>query len=192
MPLERVLTLPQFKSQHVTLENIQSVVRDNDKQRFALTCENGSWWIRANQGHSIQGLSDDALLEPITFHRGDDTPMTAVHGTYYKSWPAIQQSGGLSKMSRTHVHLAANLPEAGGVISGMRGSCELVVYVDVRAATLEGGLEFFRSSNGVVLTRGNGDTGLLSMKYFTRVTDRASGKEIWTNESKPREKGGTS
>eukprot|EP00592_Proboscia_alata_P020221 CAMPEP_0194417338 /NCGR_PEP_ID=MMETSP0176-20130528/16405_1 /TAXON_ID=216777 /ORGANISM="Proboscia alata, Strain PI-D3" /LENGTH=360 /DNA_ID=CAMNT_0039223165 /DNA_START=36 /DNA_END=1118 /DNA_ORIENTATION=- len=180
VPLSRVFALPQFRSAQTTLEDIQSVVRDNDKQRFALTSDEQGWWIRANQGHSIGGLSDEALLERIVFNN-DGTPktMVAIHGTYYKAWPAIKQSGGLSKMSRTHVHLAADLPGDGGTISGMRRSCELVIFVDVRSATLEGGIEFFRSSNGVILTRGNTEDDLLPMKYFTRVTDRNTGKNIW-------------
>lgn len=179
VPLSRVFALPQFRSAQTTLEDIQSVVRDNDKQRFALTMDEKGWWIRANQGHSIGGLSDEALLERIVFNK-DGTPKTmiAIHGTYYKAWSAIKQSGGLSKMSRTHVHLAAGLPGDGGTISGMRRSCELVIFVDVRSATLEGGIEFFRSSNGVILTRGNTEDGLLPMKYFTRVTDRNTGKNV--------------
>ena len=82
-------------------------------------------------------------------------------------------------MSRTHVHLAAGLPEKGGVISGMRGSCELVVHVDVRSAVLEGGLRFYRSSNGVILTPGLGEEGLLPLRFLKRVTDRRTGGVVY-------------
>jgi len=82
-------------------------------------------------------------------------------------------------MSRNHVHLAADLPGEGGVISGMRASCELVVYVDVRAAVLEGGLNFYTSSNGVVLTPGLGEHGILSLDYVTKVENRGASEIVY-------------
>ena len=57
-------------------------------------------------------------------------------------------------MGRLHVHMTTALPSApGGVISGMRGSCQVVITVDV-AAAMAAGLEFFESANGVVLCAG--------------------------------------
>lgn len=44
----------------VTLEEIQRIVKENNKQRFAIICERSSpeeeeiLYIRANQGHSMQ------------------------------------------------------------------------------------------------------------------------------------------
>jgi len=38
---------------------------------------------------------------------------------------------GLCKMSRTNIHMAADLPGDSGVISGMRGSCEVVIEVNI-------------------------------------------------------------
>ena len=111
-----------------------------------------------------------------------------MHGTYRSVWPAILQRGGLLRMSRTHVHLAEGVPEEvedGAVISGMRGSCELVVHVDVRRAALDGGLRFYRSTNGVILTPGLGDDGLLPLRYVARVTDRRTGAVVYANPNPP-------
>ncbi len=46
-----------------------------------------------------------------------DYPREAVHGSYMKNWPSIY-SQGISRMNRTHIHLAPGLPGEGGVISG--------------------------------------------------------------------------
>ncbi len=46
-----------------------------------------------------------------------DYPREAVHGSYMKNWPSIH-SQGISRMNRTHIHLAPGLPGEGGVISG--------------------------------------------------------------------------
>lgn len=70
----------------------------------------------------------------------------AVHGTYEKQWESILE-GGLSKMTRQHVHLALALPPSGGsgvpsddkdpsedvqkVVSGIRPSADLYIYLDV-------------------------------------------------------------
>lgn len=46
-----------------------------------------------------------------------DYPREAVHGSYMTHWPSIR-SQGLSRMTRTHIHLAPGLPGEGRVISG--------------------------------------------------------------------------
>lgn len=46
-----------------------------------------------------------------------DCPAEAVHGSYFRNWGSIQQQG-LSRMKRTHIHLAPGLPGEDGVISG--------------------------------------------------------------------------
>lgn len=47
-----------------------------------------------------------------------------LHGTTLAAWDAIRSSGGLSRMKRNHIHLAAGRPGS-GIISGevCDGSC---------------------------------------------------------------------
>jgi 2'-phosphotransferase len=52
----------------------------------------------------------------------------------------------------------------------MRESAQVLIYIDVQKA-VDGGISFFLSENGVVLTEG-GDRGFLSSEYFLRVEDR--------------------
>ncbi|XP_058877932.1 tRNA 2'-phosphotransferase 1-like [Acipenser ruthenus] len=142
--VDDLLAHPRFRS--YSLDDVQRVVATNDKQRFKLRPhpEDGRLQIRANQGHSVQvegaffeGLDSLALtpLDPLS----PDTPPSAVHGSYLRHWSSIR-TRGLSRMSRTHIHLAPGLPGDKSVISGMRGDCDLT------------GLQFFRSDNGVILT----------------------------------------
>jgi 2'-phosphotransferase len=46
-----ILKLPSFRG--VTLANIEKVVKDNSKQRFAIENVDGQMKIRANQGHTL-------------------------------------------------------------------------------------------------------------------------------------------
>lgn len=101
----------------------------------------------------------------------------AVHGTYHAAWPAIVRAGGLKRMSRAHVHLAPELPGASGVISGMRASAQLEVWVDVLSASAAG-IPFFRAANGVILTPGVAAEGRLPIDFFECVVDRKTGK-VW-------------
>ena len=98
-----------------------------------------------------------------------------VHGTYFKSWNDIKRQG-LNKMRRLHVHFAKGLPDNGKVISGMRTTCELIIYLDLRAA-LSAGLKFYLSENGVILTDGD-DAGYVETRFFSKVVDRKSGELI--------------
>ncbi|KAK7922432.1 hypothetical protein WMY93_009334 [Mugilogobius chulae] len=161
--VEDILAHPQFRSW--SLEDVKRVVESNDKKRFKLQShpENGRLQIRANQGHSVQ--VKDLELKPV--HAGSpDCPPEAVHGSYLRNWTSIQQHG-LSRMKRTHIHLAPGLPGEEGVISGMRSDCDLAVFIDITKA-LSDGIDFYWSDNGVLLTPGDTD-GKLLPKYFSRA-----------------------
>ena len=91
-------------------------------------------------------------------------------------------------MRRNHIHLAAGLPGADGVISGMfpyaslpvcvftpffgcvgmRKGSEVLIHIDVENAMSKGGLKFFRSVNGVILTPGD-ESGFIHPLYFKKV-----------------------
>ncbi|KAH8879416.1 hypothetical protein GQ53DRAFT_756046 [Thozetella sp. PMI_491] len=194
-PLDRVLQWGPLRSLAPSFSEIQSAVRDSDKQRFTLkphpdagfeagdalaSTDPADWLIRANQGHSIKLESNDHLT-PLALPSADGgelppgsaaVPPVVVHGTYFAFWPTIVESGGLRPMGRSHVHCSTGLPGAGtGVISGMRADAELLVYVDVARSIDEGGLKWWMSQNGVVLTEG-GEGGLVPVKYFREVVGR--------------------
>jgi 2'-phosphotransferase len=103
-----------------------------------------------------------------------------VHGTYLEAWHSIRDEG-LKKMNRTHIHFAAGMPKQDGVISGMRKSCTVYIYLDVSkcaSAAESGVIVFFTSDNGVILT--DGVDGVLPTEYFSNVVD-SSGKVLLEN-----------
>ncbi|CAN0109768.1 unnamed protein product, partial [Hapterophycus canaliculatus] len=107
------------------------------------TADGGRVFIRANQGHSVKGVVDEEQLL-TRIEDAADVPV-CVHGTDRRSWLSIRKEG-LKCMKRTHIHFAPGLPGDTGVISGMRKSCKVFIYVDV-AAAMSDGVPFFRSSN---------------------------------------------
>jgi 2'-phosphotransferase len=155
--------------------------------------------IRANQGHSIK-LDAEELLTPITLEDPTSLPSMVVHGTRHDAWPLILSSGGLKPMTRNHVHFATGVPETlkkafqersatpadaeGGdvasipdekpgpaVLSGMRNSSTLLIYVDLQRV-LEAGIKFWRSENGVVLSEGDEEKHLVEMQFFRKVEEK--------------------
>lgn len=156
---------PKIKSQGLTLDGLKAIVQADAKKRYDLTEETpGVWWIRANQGHSMKTVKVD--LKPIL--AASDIPTgVAVHGTTKKAWESIAKEG-LSKMNRNHIHLAQGVP-GDNIISGMRNSSQVLIFVDVQKA-LDAGIKFHFSDNGVVLTEGN-DKGLLGPEFFEKVED---------------------
>jgi 2'-phosphotransferase len=66
------------------------------------------------------------------------------------------------------------------VISGMRSSASVFVWVDVRRSIEEGGLKWWRSANGVVLTEGD-ERGFVRLKWIKRVVQEGKGV-IWRGE----------
>ncbi|KAI1768840.1 RNA 2'-phosphotransferase, Tpt1 [Hypoxylon sp. FL1150] len=67
------------------------------------------------------------------------------------------------------------------VISGMRSDAELLVFVDVERSLRDGGVRWWISANGVVLTDGNAD-GVVPLKYFKEVRGRRQGVGVLWRE----------
>lgn len=186
--------MPKFKRLDLTLPKLREIVANQDKQRYALVLassapesiptsevvagtttveetplleeesnEPSAYLIRANQGHSIPLSSESLQLTPLL---PQDLP-TAVHGTLYPSYEAIIASGYLSRMTRNHIHFAT---AETGVISGIRHNSEVLIFVDIQRAVEEGGLKFWMSANGVVLTEGDAQ-GRLGLEYVNRIVD---------------------
>ncbi|RKO92545.1 phosphotransferase KptA/Tpt1, partial [Blyttiomyces helicus] len=163
MLVSELLRHPRMRN--VTLETIQQVCRDNDKQRFHLTTEAGAagqdvWIVRANQGHSMAKV--EVEMEEIT--SAEQAPVV-VHGTFKRFLSDIEREG-LKIMSRQHIHFSVGLFGEEGVTSGMRKTCDVYIYIDIEKA-LADGIKFERSQNGVILS--SGINGVIAPKYFKKV-----------------------
>ena len=65
-----------------------------------------------------------------------------------------------------------------GVISGMRSSAQLLVYVDA-AKAMQQGVVFYVSANKVILTPGIGPEGAVPPDCFKEVVDARTGSVIF-------------
>ncbi|KAI0788712.1 KptA family-domain-containing protein [Abortiporus biennis] len=167
-----LLGSPRFAT--VDFEKLEQLVKTDKKNRYDLRYEpdllSGSvasiWWIRANQGHSMKNVTD---LELTPVHAVEDIPTgIVVHGTTRQAWEQIQKEG-LSKMTRIHIHFAQGLLGP-GIISGMRDSAKVLIYINVQKA-LDAGLKFFIAKNGAVLSPGD-DNGFIKPEFFDKVVSR--------------------
>lgn len=158
-----ILALSRFSK--YTLENVMTIIDKDEKSRYFVKEENGVFYIRANQGHTIK--LERLHLTPIKSR--DELPgeKLVLHGTYKKAWQLIKHQG-LSKMKRNHVHFTVSTPNSDTIISGVRHNVEVLIYVDIDKAIADG-IEFFLSHNNVVLTEGK--DGYVSPKYFEYVVD---------------------
>ena len=167
LPVADILKHRRFTG--FTIADVESVVQNCEKQRFGTKMgDDGRLLIRANQGHSIKAV--EVELEEIV--AADDIPKV-IHGTYLKAWDLIKSSG-LSKMKRNHIHFAAGEPGDQGVISGMRSSAQVFIYVDTEKAMADG-IKFYKSANNVILSPGNKE-GVLLSQYFKTVKNIKTGQ----------------
>lgn len=80
-------------------------------------------------------------------------------------------------MGRQHVHFATHDPrDSKEIISGMRSTSEIMIYLNVPKA-LAAGMKLFRSSNSVLLTRGLG--GAVKPDFFSQVVQRFPRTILW-------------
>ena len=122
----------------LTAERLRRVVAGNDKQRFSYSPD--GLHVRANQGHSLAVDLELVAVAP---------PDELYHGTARRSLPAIRREG-LTGRGRNHVHLSGDPDSATAV--GRRHGPPVVLTVAAGAMHREGH-DFFRSINGVWLTR---------------------------------------
>ena len=162
------------------------------------------FFIRANQGHSMKGVEAENLLTPITLDDEASIPETVAHGTFYGAWERILKDGALKTMNRNHVHFSSgpslkdvlsNLEQgdANGhtkgastkgrlgkmmaeskVVSGMRADAQILIFIAIGKALKEGGMKWWRSENGVILTEGDGG-GMVGKKYWSKVIEAKEG-----------------
>lgn len=173
-----LLNVPKLHS--VDFTALERIVRNDKKSRYKMISELDEgggqvWWIRANQGHSIKGIEIE--MQEIT---DPSQVIMAVHGTSKKAWEIIRMDG-LSRMNRQHIHFAQGVPKS-GVISGMRDTSQILIYLDIEAA-LKYGIKLLLSANDVVLSPGDAN-GYIPPCFFKDVQD-AGGKQRIYNWTRP-------
>jgi len=57
------------------------------------------------------------------------------------------------------------------ILSGIRNSSTLLIYINLRAA-LAAGLRFYKSENGVILSEGDAEDGVVGVQFFKRVEEK--------------------
>ena len=126
------------KTQPIDIAMLEQIVAEDEKQRYSFNDDHTL--IRANQGHSIP--VDVELPEVIP-------PAVLYHGTGLKYKESIDAQGLIPK-SRLYVHLSGDAETARKV--GQRHGKPVIYTVDAAAMHADG-YTFYRSVNGVWLTK---------------------------------------
>lgn len=170
-PLHDVLAVKSVAKLKATEEIVRELVRTNDKQRFALLeASDGQVMIRANQGHSMEGIDMDELCgQPVSELREGEV---CCHGTYERHLASIlkqglKAGGTQGQTFRKDVHFSVK-PPGEAVVSGMRLNSQVAIYVDLARAARDG-IRFYRSANDVILSAGI--NGSIPPEYIERVWD---------------------
>ncbi len=135
--VDDVLAAAQKKGFPLDRALLETIVAQNDKQRFAFSDD--GLRIRASQGHSFPV---DLGLAPLT------PPELLFHGTATRFLEPIREQG-LRPGSRQQVHLSSDEVTATAV--GQRHGKPMVLTV-LAGRMAQDGFLFYRSANGVWLT----------------------------------------
>ncbi len=135
--IEKLLSALAAHGNQVTLDELHSVVENNDKKRFEIS-DDGRM-IRASQGHSIEIDLGYAAEKP---------PELLYHGTAER-FVALIKIDGLKKQDRHHVHMTESVETASKV--GNRYGKLALLKIDASRMHKDG-FVFFLSANAVWLT----------------------------------------
>eukprot|EP00877_Chromochloris_zofingiensis_P013551 jgi/Chrzof1/844/Cz01g31040.t1 len=148
-----------------SVDEVRQVVETNDKKRFVLDEDSDPPKIRAAQGHSVD------IAEPVFVQvlQAETVPV-AIHHTSSEGWQAIQQSGELRRMARTHIHFATEPHH-------LRRNkwANVLLRLHLKDA-LAAGHKFYLSTNHVLLCEGP-----LPVQYVTAV-DMQQLPEDWSTQ----------
>lgn len=107
--------------------------------------------------------------------------IVAYHGTTRLNWSKIRESGGLSRMTRQHIHMALRLnpensddPKRIKITSGFRATSEVALVIDI-LALLHAKIPIFVSANNVLLSSGT-EAGIIPYEYVIKVIDCETGE----------------
>lgn len=126
------------RTAYIDMAMLEEIVMTDDKQRYSFNED--KTLIRANQGHSVPVDVELSKAAP---------PRFLYHGTGEKYTASIDENGLFAK-ERLYVHLSGDVETA--VKVGTRHGKPVVYRVDTGQMAADG-YEFFRSVNGVWLTR---------------------------------------
>ena len=196
---------PRFKDK-VSLEAIQEMVANNDKQRFKLqerpkhlyytTEKSGSHNLNEeNENSNVDTTtSGNAMILCIRANQGHSIDIVDPNLLFdrqmtledLESLPCVVH-GTYYKAWNIIQNLGLNkmnrthihLAAGMDAISGMRKDCTVFIYVNA-AKCIEDGVVLFQSDNGVILTAGPNEEGTLPVDYFSHVTDN-KGKVLMDN-----------
>merc|ERR1712032_1769849 len=106
------------------------------------------------------------------------------HGTYERHLQSIirdglKAGGNLGQAHRKDVHFSVKRPGE-TVVSGMRQSCQVVVYLDLPRAARDG-LRFYRSANDVILCAGI--NGIVPPTYIESIWDVKKQVQVYPSSS---------
>ena len=127
------------RTRPLNMEELERIVAEDEKQRYSFNED--KTLIRANQGHSIPV---DVELEEVV------PPEVLYHGTGEKFTASIDVQGLIPK-SRLYVHLSGD-PETARKVGQRHG--RPVIYLVRSGEMYRDGFRFYRSVNGVWLTKG--------------------------------------
>ena len=149
----------------ITIEDLIFVVENNDKQRFSLVKKNDEYYIKANQGHSLQvgnlikdNIALELLVKPLSY---------CAHGTEEQFITSIYKNV-LNRISRKHIHLVGEIMQ-GSLTSGFKNKSDRIILINMEEC-MKDGMCFYRSENNVILTEGI--DGIIESKYFISSLDR--------------------
>ena len=155
-----------------TAAQVRATVVHSDKKRFDLVELHGKDWVRANQGHTRRDVRTEDISKEL---KGDEIPAVAVHGTYLQFFDSILATG-LNSGNRADIHLSDAVPAdmhttARRVLAGYRADADVALWINCRAAAAAG-VKFYRSPNGVVLSKGDAQRVIPAAFFLKAVVIR--------------------
>lgn len=162
------LQWPNLSSFKPTLEDLQSLLANNPRNRFSLKLKSSeddaslasSWLIRAVGPNTI----DASTLGKQLTAESDDLPDLVIYATTYTTYAHISSSGALKNTGGGNVSFSTSLPDESD------SKAEVLFYIDLRLALANSPLEWYINETGTSITVAGGKS--VPKAFWKKVVGR--------------------
>lgn len=162
-----ILNMWQFRK--FTLDDIKNKINTSTKKRYVLMEKNNKSYIKAIMGHTgsvLNAIILEDLYVKITEPIDEIFCITSLEK--YNNGIA---TSGLKVNKRWNIEFTTP-----NLFNG-NNTGEILIYIDMESA-IHDGIKFFMAENDIIISKGTGSEYMIDSKYFTKVIDITTGKDL--------------
>lgn len=180
-----ILNMWQFRK--FTLDDIKNEINTSTKKRYVLMEKNNKLYShRGLEPSSNVSHSTQLYIKAIMGHTGSVLNAIILEDLYVKITEPIDEIFCITSLEKYNNGIATsglkvnkrwNIEFTTPNLFNGNNTGEILIYIDMESA-IHDGIKFFMAENDIIISKGTGSEYMIDSKYFTKVIDITTGKDL--------------